>query len=306
MLDFSIIGTVIMTDQNKAYLYTACVVAIWATVASAFKISLRYLNYIQLLALSSFISLIVLLVLLLAYNKLKLLKTYTKKDYIRSVLLGLCNPFFYYLVLFKAYELLPAQEAQPLNQTWAIVLALLSIIILRQKITIKSIIALTISFIGVFMISTHGHVWEFEFSNLGGVLLALGSAFIWAIFWLYNMKDKRDTVTKLFLNFLFGSFFIIVFLLITKQSLRAEILGYIGALYVGIFEMGITFVLWLKALKLSKTTAQVSNIIYLVPFLSLVIIHFAVGEKILASTIIGLVFIITGILVQQYSSKHIP
>ena len=293
-----------MNNQRKAYFYTACVVLIWATVASAFKISLRYLDYIQLLALSSFTSLIVLFFLLVLSKKIILLKTYSKQDYMLSALLGLCNPFLYYLVLFKAYELLPAQEAQPLNQTWAIVLALLSIVILRQKITSKSILALVIGLVGVFIISTHGHVLEFKFSNLNGVFLALGSAFIWAIFWLYNMKDKRDIIAKLFLNFLFGSVFIIIFLLITKRSLRAPSFGYIGALYVGIFEMGITFVLWLKALKLSKTTAQVSNFIYLVPFLSLVVIHFTVGEKILASTIIGLVFIITGILLQQYSSKH--
>ena len=291
-----------MTDQKKAYLYTACVVAIWATVASAFKISLRYLDHIQLLALSSFTSLILLFILLVSNKKINLLRTYSKKDFLRSALLGLCNPFFYYLVLFKAYDLLPAQEAQPLNQTWAIVLALLSIIILRQKITIKSILALVISFIGVFIISTHGHILAFKFSNLNGVLLALGSAFIWAIFWLYNMKDKRDVIAKLFLNFLFGSIFIAIFLLTTRQSLIASSYGYLGAIYIGIFEMGITFVLWLQALRLSKTTAQVSNFIYLVPFLSLVVIHFTVGEKILASTIIGLVFIIAGIILQQYNT----
>lgn len=304
MLVLFIIDTINMSKQNKAYLYTACVVAIWATVASAFKIALRYLDHIQLLAISSFTSLIVLFILLVLSKKINLLKTYSKQDYIRSALLGLCNPFVYYMVLFKAYELLPAQEAQPLNQTWAIVLALLSIIVLRQRITSKSILALFISFIGVFIISTHGRIWAMQFSNLYGVFLALGSAFIWAFFWLYNMKDQRDAVVKLFLNFLFGSFFIMGFLLATRHSLRVENYGYISALYIGVFEMGITFVLWLKALKLSKTTAQVSNFIYLVPFLSLVIIHFAVGEKILASTIIGLVFIIAGILLQQYSSKH--
>ena len=67
--------------------------------------------------------------------------------------------------------------------------------------------------------------------------------------------------------------------------------------------MGITFVLWLKALQLSKTTAQVSNFIYLVPFFSLFVIHLTVGETIYPSTIIGLVFIIGGIILQQYVSR---
>jgi drug/metabolite transporter (DMT)-like permease len=80
--------------------------------------------------------------------------------------------------------------------------------------------------------------------------------------------------------------------------------GLIGAIYIGLFEMGITFVLWLKALQLSKTTAQVSNFIYLVPFISLIVIHFTVGENIYPSTIIGLMFIIAGILLQQYVSRE--
>jgi len=78
--------------------------------------------------------------------------------------------------------------------------------------------------------------------------------------------------------------------------------GLLGAVYIGLFEMGITFVAWSKALVLSKTTAKVSNFIYLVPFLSLIVIHFTVGEKILFSTIIGLVFIVAGIIIQQRKS----
>ncbi len=293
-----------MSDQRKAYLYAIVVVLIWSTVASVFKISLRYLDFIQLLFFASLVSLFVLFIVLVFQGKLTLLRTYSKKDYLLSGLLGFLNPCLYYAVLFKAYSLLPAQEAQPLNQTWAIVLALLSIIVLRQRIKLQSIIALVISFVGVVIISTRGHIFELAFSNASGAILALFSAFIWAFFWLYNLKDQRDVVAKLFLNFLFGTLFIIIIVLVTKVSLKPTLAGFAGAAYVGIFEMGITFVLWLNALRLSKTTAQVSNMIYLVPFLSLLIIHFAVGEKILTSTIIGLIFIITGILLQQNKSNR--
>ncbi len=293
-----------MLNQRKAYLYAIAVVLIWSTVASAFKISLRYLDFIQLLFFASLVSLFVLFIVLVFQGKLTLLRTYSKKDYLLSGLLGFLNPCLYYAVLFKAYSLLPAQEAQPLNQTWAIILALLSIIVLRQRITLKSIIALVISFIGVVIISTHGYVFSLKFSNVAGAILALASAFIWALFWLYNLKDRRDVVAKLFLNFLFGTLFIIIIVLVAKVSLKPTLAGFAGAAYVGIFEMGITFVLWFNALKLSKTTAQVSNMIYLVPFLSLLIIHYAIGEKILTSTITGLIFIIAGILLQRSKANH--
>jgi drug/metabolite transporter (DMT)-like permease len=67
--------------------------------------------------------------------------------------------------------------------------------------------------------------------------------------------------------------------------------------------MGITFVLWLSALKLSENTAKVGNLIFISPFLSLIFIHYLVGEDILASTFKGLVLIVAGLLIQQLKAK---
>lgn len=286
-----------METQKKAYAYAITAVLIWSTVASAFKISLRYISFIQLLFYASLTSLLVLLLILIFQKKMKLLKGFSKKDYLNSAFLGFLNPFLYYIVLFRAYSLLKAQEAQALNYIWGVVLAILSIPLLKQKIGIKNISGICVSFVGAFIISTEGR-FSFHFSNLEGITLALGSAFIWAIFWIFNVRDKRDEVAKLFLNFLFGIIFITIFMFSISEKISDEIEGIAGAIYVGIFEMGITFVIWIKALKLSKTSAQVGNLIYLSPFISLFIIHFLVGEKILLSTPIGLIFIISGIIIQ--------
>ena len=304
-----------MDKQKQAYIYALVTVLFWVTVASAFKLTLRYLDFLHMLLYSSAASGIVLFIILVAQGKLKLLKSYSKKDYLNSAILGFLNPFLYYVILFKAYDLLLAQEAQPLNQTWAVVLPIMSIIILKQKIKALNILALFISFFGVLIISTKGNLLGFGFSSPTGVFLALFSAIIWSLFWLYNVKDKRDEVSKLFLNFTFGFFYILVALLIISPFLEhdgqfviniklATGFGLLGAIYIGLFEMGITFVLWLRALQLSKTTAQVSNFIYLVPFISLIVIYFTVGEHIYPSTITGLIFIIGGILLQQYVSKE--
>ena len=295
-----------MQRQKQAYIYAIIAVLFWSTMASAFKVSLRYVDFLQLLFCSSFVAVLVLFLMLLLQGKLGLLKTYSKNDYLRSALLGFLNPFFYYVVLFKAYSLLRAQEAQPLNYTWQIMLVLLSIPLLKQKIKPSGILAILISFFGVFVISTQGDVLGFRFTNLGGVFLALGSSVIWALFWIYNLRDQRDEVAKLFLNFCFGFVFILISTLLFSEIIIPETIGFIGVIYVGIFEMGITFVIWLKALKLSRTTAQVSILIYLSPFVSLIFIHLIVGEEILHSTIIGLILIVSGIVLQQYTSRFYP
>ena len=102
---------------------------------------------------------------------------------------------------------------------------------------------------------------------------------------------------------LFGSIFTLAAVLFFGELRVPPSAGLLGVLWIGLFEMGITFVSWLKALQLSRTTAQVSNLVYAAPFLSLFLIHFIVGEEILPSTVLGLVLIVAGVIVQQYANR---
>jgi drug/metabolite transporter (DMT)-like permease len=288
-----------MEKQRHAYLLALISVLFWSTIASAFKVTLRYVDLFLLGFFSILTAVILLFLILFSQRKIGLIGTYYAKDFLQSALLGFLNPFLYYLVLLKAYDLLRAQEAMTLNYTWPIILSLLSIPILRQRIGWKNFLALFVSFSGVIIIATQGNVLSLRFTNILGVLLALSSTFIWSLYWLLNVKDRRDEVAKLFLNFVFGFLFILVTVLLFSRFTSLPFRGIIGVVYIGIFEMGITFVLWLKALQLSKTTARIANLIYLSPFLGLVIINRVVGERIFTSTILGLVLIVAGIFLQQ-------
>lgn len=292
-----------MERQTKAYLYAVATVLLWSTVASAFKLTLGQMGFLEMLLGASVVSLAALFVIVLAQGKLSLIANSSREDVARSAAMGFLNPFLYYVILFKAYSVLPAQEAQPLNWTWPIMLVLLSIAILKQPIRWVNVLAIVISFAGVLVISTRGDVLAFRFTNLPGALLALGSSVIWALFWIYNIKDRRDEIVKLFLNFAFGSAFTLAAVLLFGDIRIPATAALLGIVWIGLFEMGITFVTWLKALQLSRTTAQVSNLVYAAPFLSLFLIHFIVGEEILPSTVLGLVLIVTGVIVQQYASR---
>lgn len=227
----------------------------------------------------------------------------TRRDYLNSALLGFLNPFLYYLILFKAFSILPGQVAQPLNMIWPIVLVLLSIPLLRQKISIRSIIGLFISFSGVFFISSQGGKGNLTEEQIPGVILALGSSLIWAVFWLLNVRDKRDEILKLFLNFFFGIIFLLLAIPFIENPFPQNIRAVAGGIYVGFFEMGFAFIFWLKALQLTESTDKISNLIYISPFLSLFLIHYIAGETIYYTTPIGLVLLVTGILFQKLKSK---
>ncbi len=287
-------------SSRSAYLYALSAVLLWSTVASAFKLSLRYMEPLALLFYSSLISLLVLFLVLLFQGRLGFLKGLSRSDCRHYALLGLLNPFVYYLVLFKAYDILPAQEAQPLNYTWQMVLSALSIFVLKQRMGLRNASAIGISFLGIVMVSSRGFM--LHFSDPLGVGLALGSAFVWASFWILNLKDGRNAVEKLFMCFLFGSAYIgALFLLMGPYAPPIE--GLMGAAYVGLFEMGLTFILWLRALELSEKTAEVSMLIYLAPFISFVIIHIFVGEEILLSTVAGTILIVSGVILGTWKSS---
>lgn len=293
-----------MNSNNKAYLFAGLAVFFWSTVATAFKLALRDYDFIQLIFYASGVTVVLLFLVLLFQKKLKSAFRQTRREWLYSALIGAFNPLFYYLVLFKAYSLLPAQVAQPLNMIWPITLALLSVPFLKQKISWISVGALFISFIGVFFISAQGGWDGFRNTSVLGVSLAVGSSVMWSLYWIFNVRDKRDQVIKLFLNFLFGFLYLIPVVYLFSDFEINSGTGFYAIIYVGIFEVGITYLLWLKAMNLTTSNAKIGNLVFFAPFLSLVFIHFILKENIYVTTFIGLIFIIAGVLVQQLEKKR--
>ena len=130
---------------NLAFAPALLAVLFWSTSPTAFKIALRHQDPFSLLLGASLVSTLALGVLLLSTGRYKALRSFSGQDLGLSMLLGALNPLAYYLVLFKAYKLLPAHVAQPLNMIWPIVLVLISIPMLFYRLAMLAW-ALWISF----------------------------------------------------------------------------------------------------------------------------------------------------------------
>ena len=292
-----------MNSSKRAYIFAGLAVLFWSTVATSFKLALREYDFIQLIFYASVVTVILLFIVLVIQRKTKQIFQQTKRQWLHSFLMGAFNPLLYYLVLFKAYSLLPAQVAQPLNMIWPITLALLSVPLLGQKITWISFAALLISFVGVFFISSRGGFNGFKNTNLLGVILAVGSSVLWSLYWIFNVRDRREEVVKLFLNFLIGMIYLVPVVAIFSSFRIQWGSGLAAVVYSGIFEVGITYVLWLKAMNLTTSNAKIGNLVFFAPFLSLIFIHFILKENIYLTTFIGLIFIVSGVLFQQLDRR---
>ena len=292
-----------LSNQNKAYLFAGIVIFFWSTVATAFKLALDHLEPIQLVFYSTLFSVIVLFFIALIQGKIGLIRSFSKRALMQCAFLGLLNPCLYYIILFKGYDILPAQEAMVINFSWPIMIVILSIPILKQKIDIKSFLSIIVCYVGVVVIATKGDAFSMQFENSLGVVFILITTVIWSLFWLFNTKNSNDSVVSLFLIFLFSLPYILIITYFSDSFVIPSLKGVIGSAYIGLFEMGISVVLWQSALKISTTVSRVASLVFITPFLSLLILHFVLKEDILVSTIFGVIIICLGLILQKYFSR---
>ncbi len=294
-----------MKDEQKSIVYACLAVLSWSTVATAFKIALSYLSHFEMLWVACLTSWVIFAVLLTIQRKWTQVFQLSGKQWGYFAAMGLLNPVAYYLVLFTAYELLPAQVAQPINYAWPIVLLVLLAVFAGQPIPPKKYIGMFVSLAGVALISFgSGSAGDMHVS-VEGLLLAALSAFLWATYWMINNKNKNqvDGSVALFVTFLFGSAYLSIGALVTGVDIHS-VPGILSGMYVGGFEMGIPFIFFGLAMRKTSNPALVNQLCYLSPFLSLFFISVVLGEKIVLPTYIGLCLIVVGIVFNQYFVKE--
>ena len=276
----------------------------WSTVATAFKVALSYLTHFEMLLVASFTSLAIFAVVLTVQGRWGAVKALPRRTWGYFALLGLLNPVAYYLVLFKSYDLLPAQVAQPVNYFWPIFLLVLLALFAKQRIPAKKYVGMFISLGGLVLISTGGgQMGNLEISPFG-LFLGLMSAVLWATYWMVNNKNshKADATIACFMSFLFGSVYLAIGALFVGVNLHT-LPGILSGMYVGAFEMGIPFICFGLAIRTTSNPALVNQLCYLSPFLSLFFVSTILGEQIVPTTYIGLSLIVAGIVFNEYFAK---
>ena len=281
-----------LNRERQAVLLALAAVGLWSTVATGFKLGLAVMTPLQLLFAGSLFSSGVFAV--------AALRTGWPRQHLHlkeGILFGAINPLLYYLLLFEAYQRLPAQIAQPLNYTWAIALALLAVPLLGQRLSARAALGILLSYSGVLVLLSRGQFDAMPDLDWTGVGFALLSTLLWAGYWLFNARSTTPPAPFMATSFLLATPVLGIACLfgpglppITGQTL-------IFGAWVGLIEMGVTFLLWQGALRLTRQAGRISQLIFLSPFLSLLLIESQLGEVIHPTSWLGLVIIVAGLLV---------
>ena len=276
-------------------------------MATAFQWALIYSSPMQLITAAATVSWLFFAVSLAIGGRLSRVIEVPRALLWRCLILGLLNPALYYWILFQAYDLLPAQDAMAINYTWGLTLPLIAALFSKIVPTRSEVGLALLSYLGILIIVTDGDLSAFEFNAPVGVLLALTSTVIWGLSWVLNSRfvdnHQLDPQVTLFLNFTAATPVLWLITVLTDGVITMTWASVLSGLYVGLFEMGIAFILWMSALRLTDNPIRVSSLIFLAPPISLVLITTVMGEPIAQSTLLGLVVILLGLAGQQLVSQ---
>lgn len=276
-------------------------------MATAFKWALLYTTPMQLITAAATVSWLFFAMRLAVSGSLRSVMEVPRTIRWRCLILGLLNPGLYYWILFQAYDLLPAQDAMAINYTWGLTLPLIASLFSKIVPTRSEIGLALLSYLGILIIVTDGDLSAFEFTAPLGVLLALLSTVIWGLSWVLNSRfvdtHQLNPEVTLFLNFTAATPILWLLTTLSDGVIALTWASILSGLYVGLLEMGIAFVLWMNALRLTNNPIRVSSLIFLAPPLSLVLITTVLGEPISQSTLLGLVVILLGLAGQQFVSQ---
>jgi len=290
------------SKMSKSYIFAFISIFVWASTATVTKLLLEDLNSIQILCVSMFFASLTLLIANVFLKKLSIIKQYKIKDYITFFLTGVIGVFCYYLFLYLALFYLPAQEGFIINYLWPVMIIIFARILLKEKLTPKKLLAIILSFIGVAIVVTKGNFAEFDLSNPLGVILAVLAAVSYGLFSVIVKKYTYDKTISMMFYCISALVVSSLVMIVTSGVPTLNAIQILGLGWMGIFTTAIGFTAWAFALKYGHTH-KIANLAFVTPFLSLVYIYLFLGEQINIYSVIGLIVIVLGILIQNIEER---
>ena len=288
--------------MKKQYLYAFGAIGFWSTTATVSKLLLTSYTTMQVLALASSVAAVFLLVVNALKGNLKKLRSYQLRDFLITSGVGLLGTFGYEMMLYMGIDRMFASQALIINYLWPMMAVVASCILLKERMTIRKVIAVIMSFVGVMIVTSNGSLSGFAGSSLEGALCCLLAAVFYGTFVACNKRLSYDPMVSMMLYYAQSAVIAFAFVLLSGQIPAVNGMQMLGFVWIGVFCHAIGYVSWALAMR-HGDTAKVANLAYITPFLAMVIAHFVLGDPITFWSVGGLLVIVAGIFLQLKDAK---
>ena len=287
--------------MKKSYILAFLTIIIWSTMPTVSKLLLGQLDSYTLLSLSTLLAGVIMFIVNICFKKWSIIKSYSIKDYAKMAAISLPGVFFYYAFYYAGAAILSASQAFIINYLWPVMSIIFACLILKEKMTVRKIVAVALSFLGVFTVAGNDLI-SFNAQSIKGMLLCFLAAVSYGLYTALNKKSSFDKQVSITVSMFVTGLLSLIIAFVRGENIFIQPAQLLGLLWNGLFTMAVANLLWMLALQ-AGNTAKISNLAYITPFLSLVWTFLILREPIKPLSIIGLCIIVVGIFIQLKDTK---
>ncbi|EPL6456062.1 MULTISPECIES: DMT family transporter [Providencia] len=282
--------------QYHYLIYAFSCVLIWSFIPIVSRFGQDGMDSFQFLFWSNLISVIAVISVALAsgYTPAKLF--ILPRDIVAKVfVLGFLDCLFY-LLLYYGYSIENGIAVLVIQYSWPLIIILLSVVLLKDRLSGRQIIGVMVGFIAVIITFTKGQITQLYVDNPTALLLVFSGAFCFALMSVFSRQYSIDPYISTVWLFIFSTLTSLVLLLsLSEMQLPPQ-----GALWPtlinGVLINGVSYILWFKAMNAGNST-KIASVVFLSPVLSVLWLVLLLSEPFEIAYIIGVMLvIISGVL----------
>ena len=280
----------LLQSKIMPYIIAGLVIFFWSSAFPAVRYTLQYYSP-EAIMLFRFLVASGVLMIYCAWKKVPLPK---KKDLPMFIASGFIGLFLYMWAFTAGTAFVSAGISSFLISTSPIFTLILAIFFLREKASLMIWVGVLISFVGLGLIS-FTQVTDMQLNI--GVILLLGASIFTSAYTIIQkfLLENYTSIQASAYSVVIGTVFMFIFFpALIREFPGAPLSANLIIIYMGIFPAAIAYFLWSLALSNVKKTVYVSSFLYLIPFLSIIIAYFWLGEEMPPLALVGGVIIIVG------------
>ena len=273
---------------------------IWGLAFVAIKQAVTELTPVNLALLRWFVASVPFLILLPFIGRPK--AKFERRDLPRLLMVALANVAGYHISLYYAETTISAGLAALLTSFGPIFIAILSYLLLKEKVGNKVLIGLLLAIAGTAVLST-GSISATDFASYGGIVEALLTAFCYALFTVlakplvHKYGSAPITImaglvgTAMMLPLLTPSFF--------AQTEALSVTGWASVLYLSLLSTVFGYLMFYALVSRGAVT-RLSIQLYLIPVVSVIGGALLLNEPLTASVVVGGGMMLTAVAVSTW------
>ncbi|RLA75450.1 MAG: EamA/RhaT family transporter [Epsilonproteobacteria bacterium] len=269
---------------------------LWAMIPVAAKLGQGTLDHHQYLFYSSLLSFTTMLVVGAYSQKLHLVLQYKTKDILSVVVLGFLGTYIYYLLLYFGYKYAVGLEVLVVQYLWPVLIVVFGAVVLKERLTYRKIVAVSLGFVAVVAVVTKGDISSIDISNTKVLILVFVGASAFALFSVLSKRITLEPIGAITGYFLVATVSSWVSMMIFSDVRLPQTADIAPIVINGVFLNGISYLFWIKALKL-KDASYIAPYIYATPVLSAFLLILVFDEPLYISYIFSLILVIVSGLI---------